>query len=173
MTYLNGIVRSHKKNEYFDTWRCSMCAPPVIRHTAIRYPSSCDTRVNTGVFCLHGHSVSVNCLCHARMVLFVGGFFCVLCTKCTLHSNHRLIRVIFQHTKRLLPRSGHSHYIHSHRLAAEMWTTIKNEKMSCSFYLYRFRKYVSYGFLTINFCNPGVHYETPCIDIRGWFKWKP
>jgi hypothetical protein len=28
-------------------------------------------------------------------------------TKCTLHSNHRLTGVIFQHTKRLLPRSGH------------------------------------------------------------------
>jgi len=26
---------------------------------------------------------------------------------------------------------------------------------SCSFYLYRFRKYVSYSFLIINFCNPG------------------
>jgi len=32
-----------------------------------------------------------------------------LCTKCTLHSNHRLTRVIFQYTKRLLPRSGHFH----------------------------------------------------------------
>jgi hypothetical protein len=31
----------------------------------------------------------------------------VLCTKCTLHSDHRLTRVIFQYTKRLLPRSGH------------------------------------------------------------------
>jgi len=31
----------------------------------------------------------------------------VLCTKCTLHSNHRLTRVIFQHTRRLLPRSDH------------------------------------------------------------------
>jgi len=31
----------------------------------------------------------------------------ILCTKCTLHSNHRLTRVIFQHTKRLLPRSDH------------------------------------------------------------------
>jgi len=30
---------------------------------------------------------------------------CVLCTKHMLHSNHRLTRVIFQHTK-LLPRSG-------------------------------------------------------------------
>ena len=34
---------------------------------------------------------------------------------------------------------------------------------SCSFYVYRFRKFVSYGFPIINFCNPGVHYETPCI----------
>jgi hypothetical protein len=63
-----------------------------------------------------------------------------------------------------------SHYIHSHRLAAEMWTTIKNnlqgkQFLSCSFYLYRFRKNVSYGFPVINFCNPGVHYEKPCIDF--------
>jgi len=35
--------------------------------------------------------------------------------------------------------------------------------LSCSFYLYRFRKYVSYGFRIIIFCNPGVYYETPCI----------
>jgi len=35
--------------------------------------------------------------------------------------------------------------------------------LSLSFYLYRFRKYVSYGFPIINFCDPGVHYETPCI----------
>ena len=59
-------------------------------------------------------------------------------------------------------------YIHSHRLAAEMWTAMQNNLLgknvlSCSFYLYRFRKYVSYGFPIINFCNPGVHYEKPCI----------
>jgi len=35
--------------------------------------------------------------------------------------------------------------------------------LSCSFYLYRFRKYVSHGFPIINFCNPGVQYEKPCI----------
>jgi hypothetical protein len=35
--------------------------------------------------------------------------------------------------------------------------------LSCSFYLYRFRKYVSYGFPIINLCNPGIHYETLCI----------
>ena len=54
-------------------------------------------------FCLHRHSASVNCLHHARMVFSVEGVICILCTKCTLHINHRLIRVILQHTKRLLP----------------------------------------------------------------------
>ena len=37
--------------------------------------------------------------------------------------------------------------------------------MSCSFYLYRFRKYVSYGFPIINFFNPGVHNGTHCISF--------
>jgi len=49
---------------------------------------------------------------HVAIVGRIPGFvcrrvLCVLCTKCTLQSNHRLIHVIFQHTKRLLPRSGH------------------------------------------------------------------
>jgi hypothetical protein len=61
--------------------------------------------------------------------------------------------------------------LHGHP-AAEMWTTMKNkltgEKqfLICSFHLYRFRKYVSYGFPIINFCIPGVHYETPCISVN-------
>ena len=38
--------------------------------------------------------------------------------------------------------------------------------LSGSFYLYRFRKYVSYGFPIINLCNPGVHYETSCIIMQ-------
>jgi len=67
-----------------------------------------------------------------------------------------------------------SHYIHytdSHSLAAEMWITTKNNLLgkkflSCSFYLYRFRKYVSYGFPVIHFCNSGVHYETPCTHTH-------
>jgi hypothetical protein len=47
---------------------------------------------------------------HVAMVGQIPGLcrreVCVLCTKCTLHSNHRLTRVTFQHTKRL-PRSDH------------------------------------------------------------------
>jgi hypothetical protein len=40
---------------------------------------------------------------------------------------------------------------------------LTGEKNICSFYLYRFRTYVSYGFPIINFCNFGVHFQTPCI----------
>jgi len=57
---------------------------------SIRYSSSCRTHVNMGAFCLHRHPVSLNYLYHARMVLSVGRVLCVLRTKCTLHSNHRL-----------------------------------------------------------------------------------
>ena len=41
----------------------------------------------------------------------------------------------------------------------------REKLLSFSFYLYRFLKYVSYGFPIINFCNPGVHYETPCTCL--------
>ena len=45
------------------------------------------------------------------------------------------------------------------------YNLVGKEFLSCSFYLYRFRKYVSCGFPIINFYNPGVHYETPCICL--------
>ena len=99
----------------------------------------------------------------------VGRILCLLCTKCTLHGNHRLTRVIFQHTKRLLPRSGHFLATYT-RIALRQkceprWKTTywKKKVLSCSFYLYRFGKYVSYGFPIINFCNRWVHYETSCV----------
>jgi len=40
----------------------------------------------------------------------------------------------------------------------------KKNFLNCSFYLYRFHKYVSYGFPTKKFCKPRVHYEMPCIS---------
>jgi hypothetical protein len=42
--------------------------------------------------------------------------------------------------------------------------------LSCSFNLYRFRKYLSYGFRIIHFCNPGVHFETLCICVQNATK---
>jgi hypothetical protein len=59
---------------------------------------------------------------------------------------------------------------YSSLLVAEMWNTTKNNVLGkkfliCSFCLYRFRKYMSYAFPIINFCNPEVHYEMPCACI--------
>ena len=144
-----------------------MCAPLVTQHTSIRYSSSCHTHVNMGAS-IFFTAAMIRAFRSARS-RDNGGTN-------TLHEMHiaqypQTYCVIFQHTKRLLPQEQpFSHYIHSHRLAAEMWTTMKNnllgkKKLSCSCYLYRFRKYVSYGFPIINFCNPGVHYEMPCIYI--------
>jgi len=92
---------------------------------------------------------------------------CVLCTKCILHSNHRLTRVILQHTKVFSPGAA---IFSLQTLASPTGRNVNcDEKQltgekfsSCFFNLHRFRKYVSYGFPIINFCNPGVHYETPC-----------
>ena len=122
-----------------------------------------------GCFCLHRHPVSVNCLYDARMVLSVGGSFayCARNARCTVTTD--LLCGIPKHKTISPPERPFSHYIHSHRLAAEVWTTMKTTyrggNLSCSFYLYSFRKYVSYGFPIINFCNPGRHYEKPCICL--------
>ena len=60
-----------------------------------------------------------------------------------------------------------------------MWTTMKNNMMgktflSCSFYMYRFRKYLSYGFPMIIICNLVVHYETPCMlkTVSQWYRFR-
>jgi len=96
-----------KKLFLFDNYRFSMCSPRVTRHTSIRYSTSCHTRVKHRSFLLTQTPcfsklfiLRTNCLVCRRIL-------CVLCTKCTLYSNHRHIPVIFQHTNRLLPRSGH------------------------------------------------------------------
>jgi len=92
----------------------------------------------------------------------------IFCTKCTLHSNHRLTHVIFQHTKVFSPGAA---IFSLHIIVSPSGRNVNYDNknnllgqtfLSCSFYLYRFRKYVSYRFLIINFCNPGVHYETLC-----------
>jgi len=113
-----------------------------------------------------------SCLYDARMVLSVGGSFAYFArnARCTVTTD--LLCDIPTHKTTFFPERPFSHYITSHRLAAEMWTTMKSnllakQFLSCSFYLYRFHKYVSYGFRIINFCNLGVHYETPCMQWEG------
>jgi len=168
-TLMEWFTATGKLNFFFTT-RDVRCVHHVW-HGTHRY--DIQDLVTQASTCVHRYSsllqwsVALSQRDHVTMLL------CVFCMKCTLHSNHRFTRVIFQHTKPLLPpERPFFHYIHSHHLAVEMWNTIKNELtgkkkiLSCSFYLYRFRKYMSYGFSIINFCNPGVHYEMACI--RFW-----
>jgi hypothetical protein len=96
------------------------------------------------------------------MVLSVGWTFAYFArnARCTVTTG--LLCDIPTHKTTSTPERPFSHYIHSHRLAAEMWTTMKNNLqrkkcLSCSFYMYRFRKYVSCGFSIINVCNIYVY----------------
>jgi len=99
---------------------------------------------------------------HLAMVLRV------LCTKCTLHSNHRLT-VCYSNTQNDFSPGAAIFSLHT--IASSSGRNVNYDEkqligktfLSCSFYLCRFRKYVSYGFPIINFCNPGIYYETPCI----------
>jgi hypothetical protein len=100
-TYLNGIVHRYRNIEFFfDNYRCSMYAPPVTRHTSIRYSSSCHTRVNmvasiffTAAMIRDFRSARSRGNVTLRILHEMHG--CTVTTHLTL--------VIFQHTKRLLP----------------------------------------------------------------------
>jgi len=146
-----------------------MCTPRVTRHTSIQYSSSSAVNGRPLGSCFHRHPVSVNCLYQARMILSVGGSFAYFARNARCAVTTDLLCDIPTHKTTSPPERPFSRYVHSHRLAAELWTAMKNnllgKKILSSFYLYRFRKYVSYGFPIINFCNPGVHYETPCRKL--------
>jgi hypothetical protein len=95
-------------------------------------------------------------------------FLCLLCTKRTLHSNDRFARLIFQYTKRLLTRDRpFYHYIHSspsgRNVNYEKNNLLGGKCLSCSFYLYRFRKYVSYSFTYNIFVIPECIIKRPVL----------
>ena len=108
-TCLNGIVHSHRKTEkvfffFFLTARDVRCVHYGWRGTHrydIQVHATHDSTWVHRYSSLLQWSVPLGQRGHVAMVLSV------ICTNCTLHSNHRLTRVIFQHTKRLLPPSGH------------------------------------------------------------------
>jgi hypothetical protein len=132
------------------THRYSSCHTHTHTRQLPRIRSTSSSAVNGPPldFCLHRHPVPVNCLYHARMVLSVGGSFAYFArnARCTVTPD--LLCDILTHKTTSAPERPFSHYIHSHRLATDMWTTInkKNNLMggrgglSCSFYLHRFRK---------------------------------
>jgi hypothetical protein len=144
-----------------------MCAPWVTWHTSIRYSSFCHSRVKMGASIFFTatmirtfksarsrgndhlsilHKIHVHRL---TRVIFQH-------TKYTLHSNHRLTRVIFQHTKAFTLRAA---IFSLHTLASPSGRNVNYKEkqfsggekvLSCSFFLCRFRKYVSYGSPIIN-----------------------
>ena len=104
------------------------------------------------------------------MVLSVGGFFAyfarnarcavttdLMCDIPTQKTTSPPERPFSDYINKASPRGRNVNY--DEKLLTE------KKKLSCSFYLYKFRNYVSYGFPVKHFCNPGVHYETPCISV--------
>jgi len=144
-----------------------MCAPRVTRHTSIRYSGSCHIRVNMGAS-IYFTAAMIRAFRSARSYGNGGTntfTYFARNARCTVTID---LLVWYSNTQNDFSTGAAIFSVHLHRLSAEMWTTTKNYLLgkfflSCSFYLYRFRKYVSYGFPTISFCNPGVHYETLCI----------
>jgi len=62
------------------------------------------------------------------------------------------------------------HYIHSHRLAVEVWTMMKNNLLGeknwdDSYICKSFRKYVSYGFPIIFFVIPEYIMKRPVLSV--------
>jgi hypothetical protein len=116
-------------------------------------------------FCLHRQPVSVNCLYHARMVLSVGRSFAYFArnARCTVTTD---LLVWYSDTQNDFSPGAAIFSLHT--LATPSGRNVNYDEkqftggfFSCSFYLHRFRKYVRYGFLIINFCNSGVHCERP------------
>jgi hypothetical protein len=95
---------------------------------------------------------------------------CLLCTnaRCTVNTD---LLVWYSNTQNAFSLGAAIFSLHTlasssgRNMNCDENTLLGKIYLSCSFYLYRFRKYVSYGFPIINICNPGVHYETPCINI--------
>jgi hypothetical protein len=158
-----------------------MCAPWVTRYKTIRYSSSCHTRVHMGasIFFI---AAMIRAFRSARSRGNGGSN-----TQSLTYPQRRKSQGVM-----LGDLGGHSvsgwsfpdtHRIHCPgntvqvltNLAVEVGKTsvlLEYEKnllgkifLSCSFYLYRFCKYVSYGFPVIDFCIPGVHYEMHCVCV--------
>jgi hypothetical protein len=135
-----------------------------------------DTAAIDTIFKLLPHTRQHGCIdilhccndpCRARMVFSVGGSFVYYArnARCTVTTE---LLVWYSNTQNDF--SSGAAIFSLHTLASPSGRKVNydekqllGKKVTCSFYLYRFRKHVSYGFPIINFGNPGVYYETPCI----------
>jgi len=156
--YLNGIVHSHRKTENFFFWttRDVRCVHRGWHGTHWYNIQVLAMHTSTWVHqyssLLHRHPVSVNCLYHAWMILSVGGSFAYFAQNacCTITTD---LLVWYSNTQNdFCPWAA---VFSLHTLALPSGRNMNHDKnkllgkkfLSCSFYLYRFSKYVSYGFL--------------------------
>jgi len=161
------------KKFFFDNWICSMCG------------TTGDTAHIDTIFKFLPHTRKYGCFLLAQTPSFsklfiprMNGlvcrrFLCVLCTKCTLHSNHRLTVWYSNIQDDFSPRAA---IFSLHTLASPSdrnvnydekqltWGWGGGRNLTCSSCLARFRKNVPRGFPITNFCNSGIEYETPCIS---------
>ena len=162
-----------KLKKVFFFWQLEMfdvCTTGDTAHIDTIFKLLPHTRVNMDAFCLHRHPDSVNCLYRARMVSSVGGSFAYFArnARCTVITD---LLVWYSNTQNDFCPGAAIFSVHT--LASPSGRNVNcNEKQLTwkfffifSFYLYRFRKYVSYGFPIINCCNPWLHYETTCINF--------
>ena len=131
----------------------------------MRYSSTCHTHASTWVhryFLLQQWSVALG------QRGLIGGSFAYFArnARCTVITD---LLVRYSNTQNDLSPGAAIFSLHT--LASPSGRNVNYDEkqltgtkiLSSSFSLYMFRKYVPYGFPIINFCNPGVHYETSCI----------
>jgi len=110
------------KSSFFDNSKRSMCAPRVTRHTSIRYSSSCHPHASTW---MHRYSSLLKWSVALGQRRLVGGSFAWFArnARCTVTT----YLLVWYPTHRMTspPERPFSVFIHSHRLAAEMWTRMK------------------------------------------------
>jgi len=146
-----------------------MCAPMVTRHTSIRYPSSSAVIGRPHDFSLHRHPVSVNCSYQSRMVLSVGGPFAYRArnARCTVTTD--LLCDIPTHKTTSPPGAA---IFSLHTLASPSGRNVNYDDKQLTGKKIELCPSICTGFVNtfppvffpkINFCNPGLHYRTPCI----------
>ena len=146
-TLMELFTATRKLKKVFDNWRCSMCAPRVTRHTSIRYSSFMPHTRQHGCSLL-AQTPSFSKLFISRMNgLVCRWFLCVLCTKCTLQVTTDLL-MWYSNTQNDFSPAAAIFSLHTHKSPSgrnvnydeKQLTGGKKLCLSCSFYLYRFRK---------------------------------
>ena len=151
-----------------------MCAPPVTQHTSTRYSSSCHTCVNMSASIFfaaamirgfrstrsHGNGGTNTFAYFARNA------------RCTVSTD---LLVWYSNTQNDFSPGAAIFSLHTlaspsgRNVNYDKKTTYWGKKLSCSFYLYRLRKYVSCGFPAIFFAILEYIMKRPVLRFYCFF----